>query len=139
MKFYNFLPILLLFTILDNGGLKDCPKSPNCVCTTAAKASKRMKPIPLTQPLADAKTSIKNTMKQIKGTAVLVTEEANSLHFEVTTKTGKFIDDVNFLIDEQNKQIHFRSASRTGYYDLGANKRRMQRVVKAMKSINIAN
>ena len=40
------------------------------------------------------------------------------------------IDDIEFYIDEENKIIHFKSASRVGYSDLGANRKRMDEIIK---------
>ena len=44
-----------------------------------------------------------------------------------------FVDDVEFLLDPANKQLHFRSASRVGYSDLGANKRRMNKILSGLR------
>ena len=46
----------------------------------------------------------------------------------------RFIDDVDFLLDEKEGVIHFRSASRVGYSDLGANRKRMERIRKAFQA-----
>jgi len=127
------LSFLMLFSVFINPNkLKDCPKSPNCVCTQASKKSKRMDPIPMKNSLEETEKEIKSLMTELYD-AQLVKDKNNILYFEVITKTGKFTDDVHFLIDEGNKLIHFRSASRKGYYDFGANRRRMKKIIAHLK------
>jgi len=129
---FNYYYLILIFSLFfsnSEGKLDDCPKSPNCVCTKATKARKKMKPIVYQQTAAEATTILKNLMANNLNSK-LIFEDQGFLHFEVTTKTGKFTDDVVFQLDDHNKLIHFRSASRVGYSDLGANRRRMKRVTK---------
>jgi uncharacterized protein (DUF1499 family) len=57
----------------------------------------------------------------------LVRETPDYLHVEFRTFLG-FVDDGEFYIDETQKIIHLRSASRVGYWDLGANRRRMESI-----------
>lgn len=58
----------------------------------------------------------------------LVAQDDRYLHAEFVTKLLRFVDDVEFLLDEAAGVIHFRSASRAGHWDLGANRRRMERI-----------
>jgi uncharacterized protein (DUF1499 family) len=62
--------------------------------------------------------------------ARLVSEATDYLRAEFTTLIFRFVDDVEFLWDENEKVLHFRSASRSGYYDLGVNRRRMEKMRK---------
>ena len=64
----------------------------------------------------------------------LVAEREDFLHYEFTTFIGGFVDDVTFLFDEATQQIHYRSASRKGYWDFGANSRRMAGIKKEWES-----
>ena len=41
-----------------------------------------------------------------------------------------FVDDVEFYFDDCKKTIHVKSASRTGFYDLGVNRRRVEKIRK---------
>lgn len=56
--------------------------------------------------------------------------ESDSLRCTFRSRLFGFIDDVDFVFiqtDETGRGVvHFRSASRTGYWDLGANRRRME-------------
>jgi uncharacterized protein (DUF1499 family) len=48
----------------------------------------------------------------------LVKEEGVYLHYEVTSRLDRFVDDVEIVFDDASKTTHFRSAARMGYYDL---------------------
>lgn len=135
-------PIIILFSMgwatevqkvfEEKTQLDPCPNSPNCVSTQETRKRKRMKPIEFKGDLFHAKLRLKLLMREekLKPTGVLVEEKGNYLRYEVTTKIGKFIDDVEFIFDEKNKLIHFRSASRKGYGDFGKNRRRMKHFKK---------
>jgi len=45
-----------------------------------------------------------------------------------TTPFLKFVDDFQSRLDAGNKLIHVRSASRVGYWDLGVNRRRVEKL-----------
>ncbi len=46
----------------------------------------------------------------------------------------RFRDDVEFYADQQTQLLHFRSASRLGYSDLGANRKRMERLAERLSN-----
>jgi uncharacterized protein (DUF1499 family) len=50
------------------------------------------------------------------------------LHVEFKSAVFGFVDDVEFAIGESPGVIHVRSASRLGYWDMGANRRRVERI-----------
>ena len=60
-----------------------------------------------------------------------MTKNEERHHVDAVFKIGFFKDDVTIKIEEtQNKNdavLHIRSASRKGAYDLGVNKRRLNR------------
>jgi uncharacterized protein (DUF1499 family) len=53
------------------------------------------------------------------------------LHAEFKTAVFGFIDDLEFAIADTPGTIHVRCASRAGYWDLGVNRRRVERVLQA--------
>ncbi|MFK7756548.1 MAG: DUF1499 domain-containing protein [Flavobacteriales bacterium] len=108
---------------------KPCPNSPNCVSTQAEKKSQKMKPLVFEGEANLALQRVKKLIAQ-NPQAKLIEGEKGFLTYEFTTKLGKFIDDVEFLLDEEKSVIHFRSASRKGYGDLGKNRRRMKKIQK---------
>jgi uncharacterized protein (DUF1499 family) len=59
--------------------------------------------------------------------AKLVSSDAEFIHAEFRTRLG-FVDDVSFALDAHRGVIHMRSASRAGYWDLGVNRRRLEKI-----------
>lgn len=49
----------------------------------------------------------------------------------------RFVDDVEFQILPEDHLIHVRSASRVGYWDLGVNRRRVERISGLLRSAGI--
>lgn len=54
--------------------------------------------------------------------------EQDRIHAEFTTRLFRFVDDVDLVLDREAGLARFRSASRIGRWDLGANRRRMERL-----------
>jgi uncharacterized protein (DUF1499 family) len=50
------------------------------------------------------------------------------LHIEFRSRLFDFSDDVEIFIDAAEQVIHIRSASRTGYWDFGANRKRVEKI-----------
>lgn len=96
---------------------------PNCV-SSLGTGRQFFPPWGYSVTSAQAKRLIADELQQIPR-AQIVAEEHNYLHATFTSKLFKFVDDVEFVIDDASKFVHFRSRSRVGYYDLGANKKRM--------------
>ncbi|MEC7418575.1 MAG: DUF1499 domain-containing protein, partial [Pseudomonadota bacterium] len=51
---------------------------------------------------------------------------------EARTRLLRFVDDVEFELREEAGIIAVRSASRVGYSDLGANRRRIEKIRQAI-------
>lgn len=66
--------------------------------------------------------------------ARIADERPNYFRAEYTTALLRFVDDVDFLIEPDGGKIHIRSASRVGYSDLGANRKRVERIRQAFDS-----
>lgn len=114
--------------------LAACPDSPNCVCSQPAEASdgtNYMSPIPYEGTADAALERLKKLIDQDFPAATLVAQDGLWLRYEFVSAIVRFVDDVEFLADDETKQIHFRSASRVGYSDLGANRKRMQKLKAA--------
>ena len=50
------------------------------------------------------------------------------LYARHTSHWFRFVDDVEFLLERDLDVVHVRSASRVGYSDLGANRKRVERI-----------
>ena len=128
--------ILLLFATarlaaveqdITNMPLKKCPDTPNCVSSQSTESSQLIKPIAFTGSAEAALTRIKQTLLSFPRTR-LVTEREHYLQVEFRSQLLKFVDDVEVIVDPAEKVLHIRSASRTGYWDFGANRKRVEQI-----------
>jgi len=113
--------------INENGRLKACPDSPNCVSTQSKIEQSKIKPITYVN---DDDLAFDLLVKLIKEdqAANIIKAEKPYIHAAYYTKMKIFIDDVEFYQDRTNKKFHFRSASRVGHSDLGKNRDRMEEI-----------
>lgn len=116
-----------------DGKLAKCPESPNCVSTYADSETHQMQPIEIVGDVDETVEMIKRTVANNFPRARLVESNNGYLYYEFTSLIFRFVDDVEFLVDDRARQIHFRSASRVGHSDLGANRRRMQKISEELK------
>ena len=107
--------------------LKPCPDSPNCVASLSSDPRHRVAPIIYTGSSAEARGRLLSVIRSMPR-ARIRSQEGPWLHVEFTSAVFRFVDDVEFFIDEAEKLIHVRSASRVGYWDLGANRRRVEEI-----------
>lgn len=111
-----------------NGRLASCPRSPNCV-STQAEGGRHVEPLRYSTSLDEARRKLVEILQSMPG-AKVVTEAPEYLHAEFTSRTFRFVDDVEAYLDDSTKLVHLRSASRLGYSDLGANRRRIEKIRK---------
>ncbi len=57
----------------------------------------------------------------------IVERRPDYLRAEARTLLG-FVDDVEFFLDPSRNLLHMRSASRVGYWDLGVNRKRLEKI-----------
>lgn len=141
----RLLPLLvLLFAVScqaprpENLGLKDkdgvnhkvlnpCPESPNCIGSHYPQDKDHfLDPLKYETDKEEAQKNLKSLLKKTAG-AQIISESEDYLHVEFTSSLFRFIDDVEFNFTQDNL-IHLRSASRLGHSDLGANKKRMEKI-----------
>ena len=58
----------------------------------------------------------------------MIFQDSSYIHAEFRTRLLRFVDDVEFRLESETNEIAVRSASRVGYSDLGANRRRLERL-----------
>lgn len=110
----------------DNGLLKFCPTSPNCVSSQVEPEDKHfIKPI--ADPSGDKWGQLTNFLDSHEKTERQLVED-NYIHYTFRTPLMGFVDDVEFYHDSENGLIHVRSASRVGYSDGGTNKKRVEMI-----------
>jgi uncharacterized protein (DUF1499 family) len=111
-----------------DGGLKACPRKPNCVCSQAGSD-----PGHFIEPLhfaGDAAAAWKALHSAIAGMerVKIVSDEAQYLYAEFTTRLMGYVDDTEFYLDAGRHLIHVRSASRLGYRDFNVNRERIEAI-----------
>ena len=123
---------------IENGQLKECPTTPNCVNSQAKDKKHFIEPILFTGSPLEAKKHILNIFKELKRSKIKVVED-NYIRAEFTSRVFRFVDDVEFYFpDTKSKKriIHVRSASRIGHSDLGMNRKRIEQIRSKFKAIN---
>ncbi len=113
-----------------DGRLKPCPKTPNCVNSQASDARHAIEPIRFPGSVEQASERLL-LLLQAEKRAAIVRVEPDYIRASFTSALFRFVDDVEFcFVEEQagTATIHVRSASRVGSYDLGANRKRIDRI-----------
>ena len=114
---------------VNNGQLKSCPDTPNCVCSQADAGDKEHAIAPLTYS-GSATEAIGKLKQIIEGMERSKINEVgdNYLYAEFASKLMGFVDDVEFYAVPGESVIHTRSAARLGKSDLGANRKRTEEI-----------
>ena len=113
--------------------LRPCPDSPNCVSSETESGRARIEPLVYRNSMARAWRNLKQVLEETGGK--ILTEESGYLRAVYTTPILRFKDDIEFRPAWEGKMIHLRSASRLGYWDLGVNRRRVERIRKSFSAL----
>ena len=111
---------------LHNGQLRPCPATPNCVCSEHQAESADVEPLGYTTTAEQVWAKIKQVISDTGGS--VIEEEADYLRAVYETPLLRYVDDVELRHDKKNQQIHIRSASRVGTSDMGANRKRVEKI-----------
>jgi len=114
----------------DQSGLPPCPDSPNCVSSKSGHPGRAVAPLVFHGSTREAMECLKRVISAMKRTRI-VHFDSRSLQAEFRTLLG-FVDDVSFELDAESGVIHMRSASRVGYWDMGVNRRRLEKIRRMM-------
>jgi uncharacterized protein (DUF1499 family) len=116
-----------------DGRLKDCPGTPNCVCSQASRDSDRLPAFTFEGDAKEAWQRLK-TVILAEPRVKIVSESETYLHVEFTSLLFRFVDDVECLLDVEGRNIQVRSASRVGKSDLGVNRERVERLRRSFEA-----
>ena len=115
---------------INNSELAPCPETPNCVSSQAHDKEHFIEPINYSGTLQGAHDLLLQIIQSEKRTEILA-DQKDYIRVEFTSALFRFVDDVEFYFPEEQaekKIIHVRSASRVGHSDLGANRKRIERI-----------
>jgi uncharacterized protein (DUF1499 family) len=103
-----------------------CPDTPNCVSSLARDQAKRINSFPLKGTSSQSMELLTAVIKSMSR-ATVVSSSPDRIHAEFRSFLG-FVDDTLFKVSDDGKVIHVRSAARTGSWDLGVNRRRVEKI-----------
>jgi uncharacterized protein (DUF1499 family) len=118
---------------LIDGQLPACGPKPNCVSSKASTDSEYF-----VEPLAvnggDIASRLVAAVEQTGG--VVRMQTGGALQATYTSGLFRYVDDVQLVWEAGAATIDVRSASRVGHSDMGANRKRVERLRAALNSTN---
>ena len=119
---------------LEDGRLRACPSSPNCVCSDVEPGSAaHVEPFPVPEGVEPA-AAFAGLVRLVDERASIASREPDYVHAVFKTRLMRFRDDFEARLAPEDRLIHVRSASRLGYSDLGANRRRVEELRAAYEA-----
>lgn len=112
-----------------DGRLAPCADAPHCVSSQDAIPARRIEAIAYAGTREGAQQLLSHILKEMEG-ARIVSDVPGYIHATFTSKLFGFVDDLELQFPSQ-KWVDVRSSSRTGYYDLDANRSRVEAIRKA--------
>ncbi|SHO49502.1 DUF1499 domain-containing protein [Desulfopila aestuarii] len=110
-----------------NGRLAPCQASPNCVCSMDLGSSAFIEPFGYDTDWMAAGQALRQVVKE-QTDATIILDEPEYLHVEFRSRLLGFVDDVEFYFPPKLQQVEVRSASRLGWWDMGVNRKRIERL-----------
>ena len=110
----------------DGFSFPECPGTPNCVSSLAKDPARQVDPFPVKGDPAQSMDLLKSVIISMPRTTI-VSGSGTRIESEFRSFLG-FVDDVLFVLGPDGDIIHVRSASRKGTWDLGVNRRRVERI-----------
>lgn len=122
---------------VNNGRLKSCSASPNCVNSQADILDKThfVAPMVYTGTVERAHDTVVSIVQAMEN-SVIKEKKKNYLRVAFTSPMMGFVDDVEFYFPEE-PVIHVRSAARKGYSDFGVNRRRIETIRSLFEKVEI--
>lgn len=121
------LVMALLSTEAAGGGIRPCPSTPNCVSSRGEDQRHSIRPLRFEGRAEDALGMLEKAVLAEPRT-VIVDRRDLYLRAESTSLIFRFVDDLEFEVVPGQMKVDVRSASRVGYWDLGVNRRRIERI-----------
>jgi len=110
-----------------NHHLRPCPEQPHCMCSEpGTPAHQRVEPLKADWP------TLREALQRMGGT--IHQDDGHYLHASFRSPLFGFVDDLEARLDKPGL-IQIRSASRVGHSDLGANRRRIERLRQCIDAL----
>jgi len=106
----------------------DCPGTPNCVSSLAKDPARKVEPFPLKGTPAQSMETLAGIIKKMPRASIM-TGSPERIEAEFRSILG-FVDDLMLVVSPDGYMIHVRSAARSGSWDLGVNRKRVERIRK---------
>ena len=107
--------------------MRPCPNRPNCVSSRAPPGDRaHVAALPL-PPGPGGFQAVRAAVERLPRTRI-VEATAGSLRAECRSRLAGFVDDLELEASPETGLVHVRSAARTGFWDLGVNRRRLERL-----------
>ena len=113
--------------------LAPCPDSPNCVCSDDRDRPSAVAPF-IAPSQGEPAWAALIAILETDPAYTIVTRNEDYVHAEARTRWLRFTDDLEFHLRPERSEIAVRSASRIGYSDMGANRRRIEALRRAVLS-----
>ena len=109
-----------------NGNFTPCPEKPNCVISKGGDEDHHVDPLKYTGQKETAFKKLKAVVQSMERTRI-IKETNDYMRVEFKTALMGFVDDVEFYFPDE-PVIHLKSASRMGYWDMGLNRKRVEKI-----------
>lgn len=114
---------------VDRNRIEACPPSPNCVSSRSPDMARQIAPLQLQVGSDRAWEGLRAALAAEERTRIVEEVRGDGyMRAEATSLVFGFVDDLEFQILPEDHLIHLRSAARVGYWDLGVNRRRTERI-----------
>jgi uncharacterized protein (DUF1499 family) len=117
------------------GRLRPCPDSPNCVSSDDSTRH-AVPPFRFTNSPSIVWPRVVAAIERMPRTTI-VTQDSTYLIAEVRSRVFRFVDDMEFHLRSEERLIATRSAARLGRWDLGVNRRRVERLRRTLQAEGI--
>lgn len=112
--------------------LRPCPRAPNCVSTLARDRRHAVAPLVPAGTPAAAWAGLREVVASEPRARVVEAREGY-LRAEIPTRLFGFVDELECVLALDEGVIHVRSGARRGYWDLGVNRRRVERIRRRLR------
>ncbi len=116
---------------LQEGLLRACPDSPNCVCSEYHTQASPEHAIAALNADDDSWQVLREIIVHLGGK--IEQDDGEYLHATFSSALFHFVDDVELRRDVSHGLIHIRSASRAGRSDFGVNRKRVEQIMHGVK------